>query len=285
MRDAACASLVGCERGCTEGDATCLLECELARPSAVQAARSFGSCLRSLCTTACVGPKWSCLEGPPPSPPPPTGPAIELTYGFVDYETQAPIPGLVVKACAKTDFLSCSSPLAMGMTDAGGRVKLAPGGNYFDGFAQIDGPDYGTFLFYLPPLAKSYAALGRPLARKTTFQALASAIKPLESDRGHLIVDARDCSGSAAGGVRFDIDPRETSTPFYFTGRIASSKATQTDDDGYAAGGFLNVKPDTGVFVRASVVENGLSFPPTEPVHVRISTTGATLVEIFSRPP
>ena len=85
---------------------------------------------------SCVGHvEWPKSDGKP----------ITATAVFLDFQTQAPIAGAAVLACAKDDP-DCAAPHDQGVTDAAGKVTLtAPGGEIgFDGATyramQFDGP-------------------------------------------------------------------------------------------------------------------------------------------------
>jgi hypothetical protein len=273
MTNDGCAALGACERACATGDDACLLACELARPSAVPAERTFGQCLREKCPHDCIPPEWACLETAGSAPKPATGANITIGLTFVEYPSYPRVPGLTLQAC-KDAGGTCTAPVGPSVTDASGYGELHLAENSFEGFIDVTGPGYAHMLLYLPRLTSDFAAIVG-VVNVDTFQGLASAIPPPPPDSGSVLVTVFDCAGGAAGGVKLAIDPADGVTPFYFAQSNISLTATMTDadPDTGAYGGFLGVKTHTGITIRASVAENGLSYAPRTVYAVHGDTT------------
>jgi hypothetical protein len=288
MGDAECAALGACERACPINDARCLERCELAStPGGVTRERDLGACLGEACPTSCIPPKWACLQNLAAAAAPATGPAIRVTYRFIEYGTIDRVKqnGLRVRACRAAD-VPCDSPLVNWIpTDEHGEALLAFGDNHFDGYAEISGPGYQPFLLYLPPLTKDFVAdVG--VIKIDDFALLANSIAKVQPDAATVLVTVFDCAGGAAGGVKLAVEPA-SGTPFYFAGGSPSGDATVTDEnrDTGSIGGFVNVLGGTtGIKVRATVAENGLTYPERIGVHARKTTEAYTMVYLRAAP-
>jgi len=89
-----------------------------------------------------------------------------------------------------------------------------------------------------------------------------SSIAPLDPSRGLLIALPRDCEGTPSAGVELSLAPSAGATPFYFAQQRPSTTATATgDENGFAAGGFVNAAANTGLALSATVAANGLVRP------------------------
>ena len=248
------------------------------------------------CPAECIPPRWACLENHATTPAPATGPNIKLTYRFIDYPFLERVPNLTVRACNVPDpAFTCASSPGQGTTNAPGEAVLALEKNFFDGYAQVSGPDYGTTLIYLPRLTKDFVGFfGIP--SEATFDALAAqgamptgeALKP---ERGNLVVSVIDCAGGAAAGVKLTIEPSEGSTPFYFKEGSPERDAQMTDDDANVGGygGFLNVRANTPITVHATVAENGRKYDAhtvmVRPLSSPPPTALFTVVRLYATPP
>ena len=151
------------------------------------------------------------------------------------------------------------------LTSAGGLGVLRFATNSFDGFIEVTGEDYGPLLVFFPVLVRDFVVRGgNPIPRHDTFTRLVQGLAPPLPDRATLLVAVNDCDGDRAAGVKVAIDPADGATPFYFAGGIPSPAATQTDSRGVlAVGGFVNVRTNTAITIRPSVVANTLAFAPT----------------------
>jgi hypothetical protein len=279
MEDLECARLIACEHACAVDDRSCLGLCEIAHPDGVAHERAFGACLASSCAVSCIPPKWECLRHIVTARPPATAPAIRITYTFRDYETSRALVGLSVRACLGTD-LQCTQPIvAPVVTDGNGQATLQFGGNLFDGYAEVTGLGYGPVLLYFPPLSKDFVTRPMPIPSTFTLAKLSAAIVPAQPDRGRMVVQLLDCSGEPAPGARVALDPSEGSTGFYFSERIPSLAATETDAFG-AVAGFANVKADTALTLRTTIVENGLTYAPV--VVAARPGAGLTFVQMYA---
>jgi hypothetical protein len=259
MDESECAVLAACERACAPDDESCLDLCELAHPAGVTDERAFGACLSANCASTCITSQWTCLETP--ASPPVTGPPVNITYTFSDYVSQEPVAGLTVYGCSVTDVVACAHPVSGPVTtDSNGQAKLALPFS-FDGYAQVTGAGYEPMLYALPPVTHDSFAPGSPVVTQATFELFGAEIEAVDPTLGNLIVQAFDCEGLRAAGVEFSIAPFGGMGQFYFADAIPSATATETDD-GYGAGGFLDVEPNTAITITATVAENGLTYPP-----------------------
>lgn len=257
-----CAALVACEQACSTYDDQCLQLCELARPAAVERARAFGACLEDMCAATCIRHPWACLQDLV-TPVAGTGPPITVTTRFYDAESGSPVPGLELRACRSSD-ISCATPLVQAVvTDAEGRAVLPLPTSFFDGYIELT-DESGV---YPPSLFNFWPPLSEDLVFPLTFtkrETLAKVVAPIATQRADLasvVVQVQDCIGNFPVGVQVSIAPADGSTPFYNDERgIPSKTATQTSE--YGTFEVLNVLPNTGITVRATVLENSLAFPP-----------------------
>jgi hypothetical protein len=78
-------------------------------------------------------------------------------------------------------------------------------------------------------------------------------VKP-DPERGHMALVGWDCTLSPAPGVSFAVVPDDSSaTRYYFAQQAPSLAPTQTGANP-AIGGYVNVRANTSVTVRATVV-------------------------------
>jgi hypothetical protein len=263
MRDPACEALAACEHHCGTRDDDCVLACELGQPTGVVKARAFGACLAGACSAQCIAPEWACLQKPA-SPAPATGPAITISYRFIDFETFDTIPGLRLLACRASDH-DCTRPLAgPATTTATGEAVLRMPTNSFDGYVEVTGGGYAPLLVFYPRLTKDFVGNTMTIAKQSRLQEIARGIATLAPDRANVFVLVNDCTGEPAPGVRVAIEPSAGSTPFYFAGPYPSLVPKETSAAGrFAVAGFANVQPGS-VTIGATVVSNQLAFAPTQ---------------------
>lgn len=276
MQDAECARLAACELACAPLDDDCLELCELAHPSGVPLERALGNCTATSCAASCIAAQWTCLENPVT----PAVPPITVSFSFSDYLSGNGIGGLAIVGCSFKDQ-TCTSPVVPAVTtDRRGRASLyLPAG--FDGYVQVSGAAYGDILVFLPASSRDMA-VGWPLPTLTFAASAVAMITQANAADGVLIGVAHDCTGSPSAGVHFTLSPSGGSTPFYFQGTTVSSTPTETDSDGFAAGGFANAQANIQLTLGAEVVENGLEFEP-RPAFVRPG--GLSFVWMGASPP
>jgi hypothetical protein len=273
MTDATCTVLEACERACAPDDHACAEECEVTHPDGVTASRAFSACLAAQCPAPCTT-EWACLRHPS-APSPTVGPGITLGYTFVDYETRQPIQGLRVRACGASDF-DCAGALAnAGPTGNDGVATLAIPSHTFTGYVEAYGrSDYVAALLFLPGISHDFTVPPQVIPRVSTYQSLLTAITTADPSRGTIIVAAKGCTGNPAPSVKFGVEPPDGAVPFYFASQVPSAVATATDDDGFSAGGFGNVKTGTELTVQGTVNDIGLTYAPQ---HAFVRAQGASL--------
>lgn len=277
---AQCSTLVACEHACAVADDVCLQRCELAHPRGVAPARALGQCAASACAASCIQPHWACLTADT-MPRAPVGPPISITYRVGDYFTSQAIPDMQVRLCGTTDP-NCSNAPVAGSTLADGTALVHAGDNHFEGVAEISKAGYPPLLVYLPSLTGDFVTPTFGTTTSGNFAQVAKGIAPPIDGRGNIFVYVRDCFGATAGGVSFTVDPPGASTSFYFSATLPSTTATATDAL-YGIGGFINVTGGTAITIRATVKENGLSYPPVT-VQARPNNDSATAVVLYAAP-
>ncbi len=186
---------------------------------------------------SCVGHvEWPKSDGKP----------ITATAVFLDFQTQAPIAGAAVLACAKDDP-DCAAPHDQGVTDAAGKVTLtAPGGEIgFDGFvrASVAGYVTNTFFFGQPLAASPQTGANFYLFADASFAGLLGLVgEQADPTRGHFAITAEDCAPKPAAGLTVAADAADaSSSTYYVDGKVPSKTAAKTDASGGAA--VLNLPP------------------------------------------
>jgi hypothetical protein len=256
----ACAALNLCIANCF-GAASCPSQCQAQFPLGTADYGSLFSC-QSQCATACApGQSWSCLDGPISWPKPATVSNLSFSVTFVNFFSEQPFAGAIVKACSKLDF-TCASPLDTGTTDATGLVALTvPSGlSGFDGYLDVTGGKAGGVgapvfpaIWYPVPFVVADGWRGRTLLLASDeFLSIAAATNTTpDPTRGHIAVNAVDCAFGPAAGVTFSVDAADGKTVgFYLVGGVPATGANATDQSGIAA--FENVP--TNVPARLTVV-------------------------------
>lgn len=190
---------------------------------------------------------WACLGAV-------TAPTAEGTMGtmrvrIANFQTNAALTGVTVKACARADD-ACATPHSTATTDSTGIASLTypMGAAGFDGYLEVSGGTGANEVtptrnfFPLPPYRtmEQYSLL---VVTRATFTLLSAGFSAmLDATHGAIAFIANDCNGDRASGVSASITPAATGArQFYFTGAIPSLTATQTDATG--VGGYLDVAP------------------------------------------
>jgi hypothetical protein len=208
---------------------------------------------------ALAGKDWSCAPGassPQPlgSVAPGEGSPLRLALSAVDFVTAAPVRGLRVRACFRAD-VECANPLSDQLAPADdGRIQVSadPG---FNGYLELQAEGMlPTLLFFSAPWSSELLAqLQRTPVRLLplpTLQALGNTARiQLDPAGGVLGVYAYDCGGSAAPGVRLELDV--AAVPYTFVNELPVVDQDVTSEQGLA--GFVNVPP--GVVVVSSFAE------------------------------
>ncbi len=130
----------------------------------------------------------------------------------------------------------------------------------FDGYARVTGGDdvLDTIVFFNPPITENEdAPVGVPLLNQSTFDMMTEMVMGLEAndERGHLALEALDCTWRRTSGVEFEIDTSDQETvELYINESMPTTSTSTTDATGLA--GFFNV-PAGEVTVTAKSAETG----------------------------
>jgi hypothetical protein len=172
--------------------------------------------------------------------------AVPLTYAFsaADFVTGVVISDVQVRACFRPD-VGCESPATAYLapeSDGKVRVKLYSG---FNGYLEVTSEGMLPVLLFFAAewSAEFLAALEQTplqLLPVPALQALGdSARVQLDPGGGVLGVNAFDCAGSAASGVRLEVDSK--AVPYAFVNDLPVLNQDVTSEQGLA--GFVNVSP------------------------------------------
>jgi hypothetical protein len=98
-----------------------------------------------------------------------------------------------------------------------------------------------------------------------------------DPERGHMALVAWDCTLSPAPGVQFELVPDDSAAIRYYFAQQAPSLAPTQTGANPAIGGYVNVRGNTSVTVRAKVVASGSRVSSDLSFYVRPGTltTGA----------
>jgi hypothetical protein len=212
------------------------------------------------------GGDWSGIAGAAPSPADPSAAPAPLTHAFSveDFVTGAPISDVQVRACFRPD-VGCDSPatgyLVPG-SDGKVRVPLYAG---FNGYLEVTSEGMLPVLLFFAAewSAEFLAELGQIPMQLLPVPALLalgdSARVQLDPSAGVLGINAYDCAGSAASGVRLEADSRAVA--YAFVNDLPVLNQDVTSEQGLA--GFVNVSPGV-VVLRA--------FPDSSPSPLTVET-------------
>jgi hypothetical protein len=192
-----------------------------------------------------------------------------------------PVPGLTARLCGKLD-VDCLSPLQIGISALDGTFEfdVPTMGTGFTGYLQVssatepctspvfgeagplacsllpqctpEAPDEScriplyapALLFFNPPITSD---LSEPLVLSLlSSAALPGIVRAAGSDydpaTGSLLVVARDCDGSPAAGIRYDLgEDQDQLTQLYMESGVLSRTRDTTDDTGMGA--FTGIRP------------------------------------------
>jgi hypothetical protein len=253
-----CAQNADCERrgmiGGICADGRCWAAVPECRADADCAARGVeyvgGRCLSMQCRP---NPRWRCE----PPPPPPETDIKQLHILVRDSLSLDPLPNIKALICPKLD-LSCSAPIGQANTQADGQLSLTVPAN-FAGYLKVEETSYQPAMYFLPPVFPADGVLQPfPLLKSgIIIDALALALGAgIDPKRGHLMLIAEDCQGTALPGVRFSSPQRDAMTvQFYVRDLLPSTSATETAEVGN--GGYLNFPAGTAV-LNLTKVDDGL---------------------------
>jgi hypothetical protein len=260
LADPSCAALQSCVRACRGFDLGCFAECEHRYPSAVTAARAAGNCSETACVHQCVPSWWRCLEDPAPISVA-TKTSFDLVLQASDYGSGKGRPGVRMRACSALDY-KCETPLAEpAVSDDTGWATLRfknPKDGVFDGYVEMEGTDLVPSIWFLGPI-KHDTAQGILMVDVVTFAVLTNALGTPRDDRGHILITAIGCNSRNGSGVRYSLEPLGDAVGAYLVDKSPTKEAKMTDETGW--GGFMNVLPNQGIKITATVVDFGLKFP------------------------
>lgn len=213
---------------------------------------------------------WSCAADAPPiaGVPSPVAPALTFAFSVVDFVTGAGIQDVQVRACFRPD-VACDSPatalLAPG-SDGKVRVPLYAG---FNGYLEVSSAGMlPVLLFFGAPWSADFLAELEqvPLQLLPVAALLAlgdSARVQLDPSGGVIGINAYDCAGTAASGVRLELDARGVA--YAFVNDLPVLNQDVTSEQGLA--GFVNVSP--GVVVLRGFAQDSTTPLTVETLLVR----------------
>jgi hypothetical protein len=212
------------------------------------------------------GADWSCVADAVPSAAAPSATPIPLTHAFSveNFVTGAAITDVQVRACFRPD-VGCDSPATAYLvpgSDGKVRVPLYAG---FNGYLEVTSEGMlPELLFFTSEWSADFLTeLGQlPLQLLPVPALLAlgdSARVQLDPSGGVIGVNAYNCAGSAASGVRLELDAR--AVPYAFVNDLPVLNQDVTSEQGLA--GFVNVSP--GVVVLRG-------FPQSSPSPLTMET-------------
>jgi hypothetical protein len=198
-----------------------------------------------------AGKDWSCAAGSRGAPlsdsslaPAAEDVALEglqLALPVVDFVTAAPVEALRARACYRVD-VDCASPISEAKGDGHLQIGADAG---FNGYLEIEAPGMvPTLLFFSEPWSSQLLAQleGKPvrLLPLPSLRALGNtAHLELDPAGGVLGVYAYDCAGTAAPGVRLELDT--DAVAYSFVDELPVINQDVTSEQGLA--GFVNVPP------------------------------------------
>lgn len=273
----ACATSSSCEaiEHCLPGCATidCHDTCLAGDDAGLFTALEVG--VASACLRDCaVGQLWLCV-GRVNWPLAPAG-VNEVDFSVVDSMSSKPLPGAMVRACAREDQ-TCAPPQAQATADAMGKGALlmpahAAIGLGFDGYYAIDAAGEMPWrIFASSPVTLAHAPFNWTVGSMASFQSTIAGVGLTpDPTRGQIILDAADCVQSPAAGVSFKVTDGAgadlSKSVYYLSGGALNNVATETDFTGAGVlfnvpAGSLTVQAIPKAIGKASSTEGVLSLP------------------------
>lgn len=248
--DTDCAALRTCLSSCTAS--SCQTSCNTMYAAGRTRSDAFNTCRNSKCNPVCND--FTCIGKV--VWPNPAQSSYSMKLYPVDFVTRKTIPNALVRVCPAGDA-NCTTPSAMGTTDATGMVTLnvpvvASG---ISGYLEISEPNYMTTLSFLGHTDKlSYWANGiiAPyIVSKAVFAQLIGAVGVTASPtRGHLGFLTEDCGGILSSGISVATSNADAqSIKAYSVAGVPSKTATQTDASGF---GFIANVPSGAATVTST---------------------------------
>ena len=208
-------------------------------------------CSVGTCQEAPVPAEWSCRGIPAAQTP-----AYKLTLHLRDVASQRLLSGVTAQLCRKLD-INCDNPSSPLLSDDKGTVVISVDAA-FDGYVLLT-QDKALVpeLFALNAPASGDLDLSVSLLSPQTAAGLTGAAGGAwMSERGLVLLNARDCTGATVANVSFSVTggAKDNSTYVFYTVQDFPSKAaTATEATGY--GGVVNV-PAGVTTVSATLAAN-----------------------------
>lgn len=245
-----------------------------------------GDVTTELAASQAVKTDYSCVAEEAGNPIMP-GEGLPLDYSVraIDFVSGRTPTNMLIRACYRSD-LGCSRPATSRIApDAEGLVTL-PLSEGFNGYLEITSDDMVPTILAFP------AALSPQLA--SLIESMTVAMLPpdvllgfaaasqldLDPGSGVLSVNAYDCTGPYAAGVRLELNA--PAIPFMFVDGLPLAFRDTTTDEG--SGGFANVLPGLVVvrgFDSATMQQVGLE---TVPVRAQWVTVASLLPQFAGTP-
>jgi hypothetical protein len=184
---------------------------------------------------------WSCIGQV--QWPPPKKAAIYAHLTLFEATTMEPLPGMTVDACSADDP-DCAAPQATDVSNDEGQVfleDLPTGAVGWLGSFRVSGPGVATNLVtHVKPLTDD-TTYDAPIVSQATLDGAAQLMgTSADPERGHVLVDAHDCTFQLARDVSIAVGSADDGTVFGY-GNPPDSNASATDQSGIAVA--LNVPP------------------------------------------
>jgi hypothetical protein len=218
---------------------------------------------------------WSCLGSVQWPALPPGG--VELRTRVIKLVSNAPLPGVKVRACGGYDG-ECNDPVSeVGLTDDAGVATLAIerpslGGLDFYRYLLITGPEIPDTLYYFQapaPIRQTRWDARAVLTNDLLRQFYEPAEVTRDPELGSIGVLAMDCNPRPAAGVQI-VSDKPAAKVLYPRLSAPDKNATTTDETGQAL--LLNVLPGT-VVLSFSLGEKTFAQLP-----VQVRPGGVTIV-------
>jgi hypothetical protein len=208
-------------------------------------------------------PGYACLNDPVPSPAPAP---LELAFFLNDVSSASsadsfagsPLVGATAMACSTLD-LTCAHPITSGTSNDGGIAILGGLPSGFDGYYQVQAPNYPSAILARPHLLQS-EQVEQGLVSNTVLT-VGPALVGVTQDPNNTIaiVSVFDCSSATASGITVSIGaPAPNEKLFYFENSLPTAAATSTDSTGSAI--IFNVPPGT-IAVTATLPNSTQTLP------------------------
>lgn len=232
MTNLACQTLEAEGLECTTAD--CVDAVSESNDAGVTLLFSYLRAVQASCTSACsLGSYWDCPAVEPFNPLPQT----TITLGFVLSDTQAPLSGASVTACAEAD-MECKNSIGAGTTDALGLVTFVFD-NVTVGYFEVVQPEsiYPTLVFLQHGFSVSNIPLYPVAVSPSTvvddsYKASGASWDP---GKGTMATQSLDCHWYPAGGTTVKADFGDGGVSFtYFVGDQLTTSASATASSGYA---------------------------------------------------